>query len=100
MSDEIKADYEQLEDIATQFANQANEIEQMIQKWHASYRELRDGGWLGRGADAFKAEMDDEVFPASGRFYQALREANRVTKEIISQVRQSEEEAASLFKSS
>lgn len=100
MSDEIKADYEQLEDIATQFANQANEIEQMIQKWHASYRELRDGGWLGRGADAFKAEMDDEVVPASGRFYQALREANKVTKDIINNVRQAEEEAASLFKAS
>ncbi|MCB0210686.1 MAG: WXG100 family type VII secretion target [Anaerolineae bacterium] len=100
MSEEIKADYEQLQDIATQFANQANEIEQMIRKYYASYTDLRDGGWLGRGRDAFVAEMDDEVHPASGRFYQALREANKVTKDIINQIRQSEEEAASLFKSS
>ena len=99
MSEEIKADYEQLEDVATQFTNQANEIEQMIRQYHANYRELRDGGWLGRGAEAFIAEMDDEVNPVAARFYRALNEASKVTKDIINTVRQAEEEAASLFKS-
>ncbi|MCB0194614.1 MAG: WXG100 family type VII secretion target [Anaerolineae bacterium] len=98
MSDEIRADYEELEQIAGQFANQANEIEEMLRNYHGRYVELRDGGWIGRGADAFMAEMDDEVIPATVRFYKAMNEANKVTKDIINQLRQSEEEAAGLFK--
>lgn len=98
MSDEIRADYEELEEVARQFANEANEIEQMLRNYHGRYVELRDGGWLGLGVEAFKAEMEDEVIPATVRFYRALNEANQVTREIISSMRQSEEEAASLFK--
>lgn len=98
MAEEIRADYEQLETIASQFAKQAQAIQQMLQKVQKSMDELENDGWIGRGSDAFFAEMQGEVLPASNRLHDALEEAGRVTKEIIQTVQQAEDEACSPFK--
>ncbi|HMQ51231.1 MAG TPA: WXG100 family type VII secretion target [Anaerolineae bacterium] len=98
MAEEIRADYEQLETIASQFAKQAQAIQQMLQKVQKSMDELENDGWIGRGSDAFFAEMQGEVLPASNRLHDALEEASRVTKEIIQTVQQAEDEACSPFK--
>lgn len=98
MAEEIRADYEQLETIASQFAKQAQAIQQMLQKVQKSMDELENDGWIGRGSDAFFSEMQGEVLPASNRLHDALEEANRVTKEIIQTVQQAEDEACSPFK--
>jgi WXG100 family type VII secretion target len=98
MAEEIRADYEQLETIAGQFAKQAQAIQQMLQKVQKSMDELENDGWIGRGSDAFFAEMQGEVLPASNRLHDALEEANRVTKEIIQTVQEAEDEACSPFK--
>lgn len=96
--DEIKADYDRLEQLAGRFANQAQVIQQMLQGVRGSMDPLESGGWVGRGSDAFFSEMNSEVLPASERLQQALEEANRVTKHIIQTVKQAEEEAGSAFK--
>jgi WXG100 family type VII secretion target len=98
MADEIRADYDRLEKVASQFANQSQEIQQMLQKVRGSMEPLESGGWVGRGSDSFFSEMQSEVLPATERLQQAMDEANRVTNQIVQTVRHAEEEACSPFR--
>ncbi len=98
MADEIRVDYDRMEQLAAQFANQSQAVQQMLQKIRSSMDPLESGGWVGRGSDAFFAEMQSEVLPATERLRQALDEASRVTKQIVQTVRQAEEEACAPFR--
>jgi WXG100 family type VII secretion target len=99
MADEIKADYDQLEQVANKFANQSQEIQQMLQQVRGGMEKL-ENDWIGRGSEAFFREMRDKVLPATLRLQQALEEANRVTKDISQTFQQADEEASSPFRSS
>lgn len=59
--DEIRADYDQLNQVATRFAQQADAIQQMIQRVRSSMGQLEDGGWIGRGASAFFEERGRHI---------------------------------------
>ena len=96
--DEIRADYEALEGLSQRFLNQAQVIQQMLQDVRAKMGNLQNGGWIGRGSDAFFNEMDGEVLPASDRLQQALDEGGRVTKFISQTIEQAEEEACNPFR--
>ena len=98
MADEVRADYEQLEQISSRFANEAQEIQQMLQKVRSSMQKL-EPDWIGRGSEAFFSEMEGEVLPATARLQQALDEAGRITKDIVQTMQQAEEEASSPFRS-
>jgi len=98
MADEVRADYDQLEQVASRFANQSQEVQQSLQQVRNSMNKLQDD-WIGRGSEAFFSEMEGEVLPATNRLQQALEEASRVTKEIVQIMQQAEEEASSPFKS-
>lgn len=98
MSDEIRADYDRLEQVAAKFGNESQAIQQMLQNVKGSMDPLENGGWVGRGSEAFFSEMNGEVLPASERLRQALDEANSVTKRIIQVVKQAEDEASSPFR--
>lgn len=98
MSDEIRADYEQLEKVAAQFTNQSQAIQQMLQKVRASFDKLEQDGWKGEGADAFFKEMREVVFPATTRLHQALEEAHKAAKEIGQNFQRADEEASAPFR--
>jgi len=98
MSDEIRADYEQLEQVASQFASQAEAIQEMLQTVRSSMDKLEDDGWIGRGSDAFFGEMHDEVLPAVLRLYDALMDGSQVTKDIVQTMQEAEEDASSPFR--
>ena len=98
MADEVKADYEQLEQVANKFSNQSEEIQQMLQLVNSNMDKL-EPDWIGRGSEAFFSEMQGEVLPAVMRLQQALEEANQVTKEVVQTMQQAEEEASSPFRS-
>ncbi len=99
MADEVKADYEQLEQVATRFANQSHEIQQMLQQVRNQMHKLQSD-WIGRGSHAFFSEMEGKVLPAVQRLQHALEEGNRVTKDIVQTMQQADEEASSPFRSS
>ena len=99
MADEIRADYDRLEQVATRFANQSQAIQQMLQNVRGSMDPLEQGGWVGRGSDSFFGEMNGVVLPGTERLQQALEEANRITKQIIETVKQAEDDACSPFRS-
>jgi WXG100 family type VII secretion target len=98
MSDQIQADYQQLEQVAAKFNQQAQAIGQMLQSVKNSKSKLENGGWIGRGAQAFFNEMNSKVLPSTQRLHDALSEASRVTREVSRNVRQAEEEASAPFK--
>lgn len=99
MADQIQANYDQLEQIASQFKNQGEAIRAMLQKVKGSMDPLKNGGWIGKGSDAFFGEMQDKVLPAVKRLEDACGEAARITKEISQVMQQAEDEAANPFKS-
>lgn len=99
MADEIRADYDQLDQVASRFANQSQAIQQMLQKVKSSMDKL-EGNWVGLGSEAFFQEMQSLVLPASQRFQNALQEASQVTRRISQTVKTAEEDASSPFRSS
>jgi WXG100 family type VII secretion target len=98
MSDEVKADYEQLEQVAQRFMNQAQSVQETLQRVRGSMETLQ-GGWIGRGSDAFFAEMQGEVLPATQRLQEALETANHVTRIIVQIMQQADEDASQPFSS-
>jgi WXG100 family type VII secretion target len=99
MSDEIRADYDQLEQVAHRFASQSQSVQDTLQRVRGSMETLR-GGWMGRGSDAFFSEMESEVLPATQRLQEALDTANQVTRMIVQIMQQADEEASQPFTSS
>lgn len=96
--DEIRADYDQLGQVAARFAQQADAIQQMIQRVRSSMDKLESGGWIGRGADAFFEEMHGEMLPACQRLYEALMSTSEATKETAQIFQHAESEASAPFK--
>jgi WXG100 family type VII secretion target len=97
MADKVQADYEQLGQVSSQFANQSQVIQELLQKVRSSMQQLEDGGWIGRGADSFFSEMQSVVFPAIQRLESSLNDASSTTKQIAQNMQQAEQDAQSLF---
>ncbi len=93
----IQADYDSLENIANQFAQQASQVEQLSHKIDGLVGNLENGGWIGRGANAFYGEMHDDVLPAVQRLCRALEDGSNAIKQISNLVSQAEQDAGSLF---
>lgn len=96
-NDVIQADYEQLETIAGRFGQWSDSNHDLTQRLHSRVDALVDGGWFGRGSDAFFGEMEGEVYPAMQRLMQALKRAQSITLEIKAIMEEAEREAASVF---
>ena len=99
MAEQIQADYAKLEDVARKFQTQSHAVEDTLNQVRTRMGPLEDGGWIGRGADAFFSEMQGEVVPAMQRLRDALDEANRVVREVSQHIQQAETEASTLFRS-
>lgn len=95
-ADIIQAQYDQLEALARRFGKQADLQIALQKRVQTNATRLRTA-WVGRGSDAFFAEMDGKVFPAMQRLIAALREADRVTRQMSELVHQAEDEASRLF---
>lgn len=98
MTDEIRADYDQLEQVTVRFSNQSQEVQEMLQRVRNSMGKLEDGGWIGRGSQAFFSEMNSEVLPATERLRQALEEGGEAARKIVHIMQQAEDEASGPFK--
>lgn len=96
--DEVKADYEQLDQVAARLTTQAEQIEQMLQHMRSSMDPLENGGWIGRAATAFFTEMNGEVLPACQRLLAVLNEASQATKDIAGTLHRAEDEACAPFR--
>ncbi len=93
----VQAEYDQLEAIAARFGDQSQRSNELHARLAQGVQALAQGGWQGRGVEAFLTEMDGEVFPALQRLIDALAEAGMATNNITALIRTAEEEAAAPF---
>ncbi len=94
----VQAEYDVLETIAGRFARQAESTADMRLHLLRHVQTLQNGGWEGKGSEAFFAEMDKDIFPAVIRLGQALEQARSVTLQVRDVLKAAEEEAASPFR--
>lgn len=99
MAEMIQADYQQLEQIAQKFSQQAQATQQMLGKVKGSMNPLKNGGWIGKGSDSFFQEMEGKVIPGVTRLQQALDQAASMTKQIAQIMQQAEDDAGRPFTS-
>jgi WXG100 family type VII secretion target len=97
VGNKVQADYDELANIANQFAQESSSTEQLVNQIMSLVGELEGGGWIGRGAQAFYAEMHDEVEPGLRRLIQALEDAANAVKQISNIISQAEQEASMKF---
>ena len=98
MADIVQADYEQLTAIGHRFQSQSETTVEMQAALLHTMNDLKEGGWIGRGSEAFFTEMESEVLPASRRLGEALLQAHTLVNQIASLIKSAEEAAASPFK--
>lgn len=98
-NDIIQAQYEQLEAVASRFGGQAEASQQLTTLVRQGMQPLSDGGWQGRGSQAFFAEMNGELLPAMQRLTAALGQARTVTLQVRDVIKAAEEEASAPFRS-
>ena len=98
MSDQlVQAEYEALGRVAQRFGQQNEAQGQLAHAVEQAMAPLRNGAWIGRGSQAFFAEMHTEVMPALQRLIAALHEAEDVTAQMRQLMQEAEAEAARLF---
>lgn len=98
MSNLIQIDHDAMKAIASQFGRQSDDVTRMYRQVVTAIEKLRDGGWIGEGADAFFEEMDGEVLPAVQRLIAALAMADKVSNDISQLMENADEEASDPLK--
>ena len=96
-ADIIQVEYDTLEEISQKFDLLSADAREMIQRLSHAVMKLQNGGWQGRGSQAFFAEMDDTIFPALQRLSEALEESKETVRQIKDILYAAEEDAANLF---
>ena len=94
----IQCDYDRLEQIAVRFGAEANRVETVQTDLQNRLSPLENGGWVGKGSDAFFAEMHQVVLPVVQRLRAALEEAGDVSQRILVIIKSAEEEASDPFR--
>ena len=99
MADHVEIDYDQMAHIAQACDQQGQEAEQMLRAVRSQVENLRAGGWVGQGADAFFGEMDDLILPALNRLVAALQQAADTVRAVAYQFGEAEQDTFNLFRS-
>ncbi|MEO6062264.1 MAG: WXG100 family type VII secretion target [Thermoflexales bacterium] len=90
----VRIDYELMAQIATRFAREAEAVRSARTQLAFCRDALRDGDWIGPGAQAFLAEMDGMVMPALGRLAEALEAAERGALQVRARLQFAERDAS------
>lgn len=90
----IRANYDELASVSRSFQAESDATQRTLQELRSRMQTLESGDWVGRGARAFYAEMNDSVLPSLTRLQKALAQAATVTTRIERRVRQAEADAA------
>ena len=93
----IQANYETLDQVARLFDQNAQVIEKTLWKMIDTVEALASDGWWGSGADAFYAEMEDEVLPQVRRLKASLEQSTDYIQRISDVLQDAEEEASRCF---
>ena len=93
----IRVEYDVLGQIAKTFGKNEEATESITQSLNRQTEILRNGQWIGHGADRFYREMDESILPSLKGLARVLGLADRVTRDIDKIMHEAEEDAASLI---
>ena len=93
----IRANYDQLKQVATTFGKSSDECKRSLQNIKNNKETLQGGDWVGQGARAFYKEMDDSVLPTLQRLISALDTAQNSISQISSIMQGAEQQAAKVL---
>jgi WXG100 family type VII secretion target len=91
---QIRADHDQLAQIAQRWTIQADAVQNSTQNVRQRLEKLKGGDWYGDSASRFYGEMDSAIMPALLRLIHALRQAAELTRRISDEMKRAEEEAS------
>lgn len=94
MPNKIIIDYEAIQKLGAQCESLAEQVKTTTQTLGTHKEELQNGQWIGMGANAFYAEMDDAVLPTLIALEQALRFTQEAFHDIAQTFETSDEEVA------
>lgn len=94
-TDIIQVDYELLEEIGRRFSIQAEETAHLYTQITRQVINLQHGKWVGRGANSFYLEMEDDALPALKRLQNAFLQSEHIVYQLIELYQNAEELAAS-----
>ena len=97
MAEQVRVNYETLNEMESKFAQLADDVQAMANKIKSLDSSLRQGGWVGRGSDAFYSEMDGLVMPAIARLRRALDEGGQALNRVARIFGEAEEEGQGGF---
>ena len=97
MADQIRLQYDEMNQISTKFTTSADVIQELMTRLTNQMGELQGGSWIGQGADAFYSEMQEIVLPAVRKLSEALETSGTLTQQIVRTVQEAEEEAGTYF---
>lgn len=93
----IKADYEQLQDIAKVFGENADMISQTKDSISNQVDTLQGGDWEGVGAKNFYSEMGGMMMPAFTKLIKAMNAAQKTANDIAKTMKQAEDDSANML---
>jgi len=96
-ADTIQARYDELDRVAARFGKASAASAELNRRITRCVEVLERGGWQGRGADAFFAEMHGTLYPAMQRLVKALDDGRATTLQVKELLRAAEEEASRVF---
>lgn len=94
----IRIHYDEMTQISQMFKQQEDAIKQTNRRLKSQVETLKSGEWIGKGANKFYQEMDNQVMPSMVRLEKAMGQAAQVTKKIHTIMHQAEDEASSVLK--
>lgn len=94
---DIHVDYDELEVVATRLAQQAEEADTALRNCRSCLDTLQSGAWIGKGANAFFTEMENDILPAQQRLFEALSFGNEMVNAVHNSVKQGEDDARVVF---
>ena len=99
-ADIIRADYAALHQVVYTFKQESTQVAEFHQALQRALSQLQEGGWMGRNADAFFAEMENKVLPAVRRLIEALAQSHQATQQVAQTLHTADQQAAQQFKKS
>lgn len=100
MAEKVAINFEALNTVGNQFQQQAEQVQQIINLLTPKIEDLRGGGWIGKGANAFYLEMDDRVLPTLIALKRALEETQSTLNQVATDFSNADDEISQIAASS
>lgn len=97
MAEEIVVNFERLTTVSSNMQQQADQVQQLINALNPKIEDLRAGGWIGNGANAFYQEIDNLVMPTLVALKKALEETQDTFTQMATDFNNADDEISRLM---